>query len=658
MIKRKTVFTILLITVSIFLSNNVISADYVKDARQFIEQGNFEAAIKQLKNQLQQSPKDAEARYLLGTVYLKNDNFKGAEKELSKAYQLDKNNEKIRLEYTKILLLKREYQDVRDLLEQQFIESGNESERLMTLGSAFLEEKKIADARDYFSQAKKVKNTPNVQLGFAKIALLEKDFKASEIIVEQILQQTPDNYEALLLKAQLLNESGQYQQAQSVYNDLLVNRPGNLLLLLNRAQTKYNLKDYKDAEDDLNMILKSNDNIPQANYLMALTKFAQQDFVAAEEYAQKVLNIVKQHYLSMYIIGNADLKLGRLNQAEKYFTQILFEYPDNLNVQYTLASIYLSKNEAEQALLILESIKQDVLNKNPKILLLLGNAYSMADKKEKSKAVFNKVKKIAPDNPLVVQSLARAQLLSGNVSSAITALEKLNIVENKNLQYLLITAYIKDKQFEKAKNLILQLQKKSPDDPNLYAFYGDIAFTENNQEIAGQSYQKALAIDKNFIPAYLGLSKMALFNKQLDKTDGYLQNILSIDEQYLNAYLARASIAEEMNKMKLAEKILTEGINTVGDDLDKELTLYNTLAGLYIKQNRKNELLKLGRELVNKYPEKTQTLSFQVKTLLLNGEKKQAQVVLKKIIYKDPKDIKYQLQLVKLQIDNNEQLTF
>ena len=97
MITRKTVFTALLITVSVFLSNNVLSADYVKDARQYLEQGNYKAAMIQLKNQLKQKPKDAEARYLLGIVYLKSDNIKGAEKELTQAYKLDKNNEKIRV---------------------------------------------------------------------------------------------------------------------------------------------------------------------------------------------------------------------------------------------------------------------------------------------------------------------------------------------------------------------------------------------------------------------------------------------------------------------------------------------------------------------------------------------------------------------------------
>ena len=657
MITRKTVFTTLLITVSVFFSNNVLSADYINDARQYLEQGNYQAAMIQLKNQLKQNPKDAQARYLLGIVYLKSDNVKGAEKELSTAYKLDKNNEKIQLEYAKILLLKGEYQEVKELLAQPLIEKENESERLMTIGSAYLGEQKIADARDYFSQAKKVKDTPNVQLGFVKIALLEKEFKTAETIIEQILQQTPDNYDALLLKAQLANQLGQYQKAQSIYDDLLAKKPGSLLLLLSRAQTKYNLKEYKGAEEDLNLILKSIENFPQANYLMALVKFAQEDFTAAEQYGQQVLNVATQHYQSMYIIGLADFNLGRLNQAEKYFTQILFQYPDNLNVQYALARIYLSQNKADQALLILESIKLDSLNKNPKVLLILAKAYFMADKKEKSKEVFNRVKKLAPDEPLVIESLAQLQLFLGNVDNAIKELEKLDILENKNknIQYLLIMSYIKGKKFEKAKNLIVQLQKQSLDDPNLYTFYGDIAFIENNQEIASQSYQKALAIDEKFIPAYLGLSKMALFNKQLDEADGYLQNILSIDEQYLNAYLGRVAIAEKMGKTTLAEKILTEGINKISDDLDKELSINNALAKLYIKHNRKNELLKFGRELVKKYPRKTQALSFQVKVLLLNGEKKQAQMVLEKIIYQEPKDIKHRLQLAALLLNNNEQ---
>lgn len=657
MIIRRTVFTTLLMSALILIANNVLSADYINDAKHYLEKGDFDAAMIQLKNQLKQNPADAQARYLLGTIYLEKENIKGAEKELQKAYELDKQNEKIQLEYANVLLIKKEYQEVKTFLAQAFTDIENESKRLTTIGYAFLGEQKIADAKDFFTQAEKIKITPSVQLGFAKIALLEKDFKASETIIAAILKQEPENYEALIFKAVLAREQNRFKEALSIYDHLLTKKPGNLVLFFNRAQTKYNFKDYEGAEKDAARVLKNNDNIPQANYLMALIKYAQENFSVSEQYAQKVLNVIPQHYQSMYIAGKADIRLGRLNQAEKYFTQILSQYPDNLEVQYTLARIYLSQNEAEQALLILQAIDQDTLDKNPKMLLLLGTAYLILDEKEKSLEIINRAKKLAPKEQLVSEQLARIYLFSGDVTNAIKELEKLDVTkkDNTTFQYQLIMSYMKNKTYAKAKDLILELQKLSPDDPNLIVFHGDIAFIEKNQQLAAESYQKALTIDDTFIPAYLGLSKIALFNKQLEQADNYFQRILSINDQYVNAYIGRAAIAEQLGKTGPAEQILIEGINKVAGDLNKELAGNNALANLYIKHDQKAKLLKLGRELIKKYPEKTQALSFQAKTLLINGENRQAASILSKIIYLEPKDIKHRTLLAQLLIQDYEQ---
>ena len=652
--KRTAFFAGIFIAMTV-MAANVTFASYINDARQYMDKKDYNAAIISLKNHLKEHSDDAQARYLLGLAYLKSGNLKGAEKEFKIAYQHDEKNEKIKLEYAHTLFLQHNYQAAKKLLKQPFIEHDNEAERLVILGSILLTEQKIADAKDYFTQAEKIKNTISVQLGFAKIALLEKDYKKAEKIIKEILQQTEDRFDALFLKAQLANELGQYQKAEDIYNSLLEKKPGNLLLLLSRVQTKYKLKDYKGAEKDLIRILKIHKNLPQANYLMALVKYEAEDYTSAEQYGQKVLNVIPEHYPSMYIIGNADFKLGRLNQAEKFFTQILFKYPDNINVQYTLARIYLAQDKPEQALLILENIKKEVLNNNPKILLVMGNAYLMSGQEQKSQEMFNKVKNLAADDPVIIESLARTNLYLGNVDKAIKELKTLDVSNNKNAQYLLIRAYIKNKQFQDAKELISQLQKKSSDDPALYTFYGDISLNENNQKIATQSYQKALEIDNAFIPAYLGLSKVALFNQQFQKADKYLQNVLQIDDQYLNAYLGRALIAEKMGQTDRVQAILSKAMLAISGQFDKELKLNNTLAEFYIKSNQKHKLLKLGRAFVEKYPQKVEALSFQVKTLLLNGKTSEAQVILQKIVYMDPKDIKHRLQLAQLFIKNNEQ---
>src|SRR5687767_1846011 len=60
----------------------------VESAKGYIAQQKFQSAIIQLKNALQQDPKRADVRYLLGMVLVDSGDSAGAEIELSKARDL------------------------------------------------------------------------------------------------------------------------------------------------------------------------------------------------------------------------------------------------------------------------------------------------------------------------------------------------------------------------------------------------------------------------------------------------------------------------------------------------------------------------------------------------------------------------------------------
>src|SRR5437868_14092210 len=60
----------------------------VKSARDYLAKGDSSAAVIQLRNALQKSSNNAEARYLLGTILVERRDSAGAVKELRMALQL------------------------------------------------------------------------------------------------------------------------------------------------------------------------------------------------------------------------------------------------------------------------------------------------------------------------------------------------------------------------------------------------------------------------------------------------------------------------------------------------------------------------------------------------------------------------------------------
>ena len=183
----------------VFAANSLASS-YVDDAKNYFEKGKYNAAIIQLKNHLKESPEDASARYLLAKSYLKEGNVTLADKEISRAYQLDGNSNEITLTYAQILLLNRKFKEVNELLDRKFSVPEMETQRQIYRASAFIGQNQLADAKQILTRL--VNQYENIQVynGLAKIAVLEKENSLAEKWLEKALIIDPDNFNTLQIK--------------------------------------------------------------------------------------------------------------------------------------------------------------------------------------------------------------------------------------------------------------------------------------------------------------------------------------------------------------------------------------------------------------------------------------------------------------------------
>jgi tetratricopeptide (TPR) repeat protein len=87
--RKKTSIAVVLL-VSLFLSacTQKTSQDHILAAEEFYAEGDYSAAVVELKNAIQLDPKLASARFELGKIYLEQKSFEAAEKELSRAQDL------------------------------------------------------------------------------------------------------------------------------------------------------------------------------------------------------------------------------------------------------------------------------------------------------------------------------------------------------------------------------------------------------------------------------------------------------------------------------------------------------------------------------------------------------------------------------------------
>ena len=95
LLKSKTINAVSLKLVLILMlgmitaCTSTTSEEYLKQARENIDKKEIQTAIINLKNALQQNPKNGQARFLLGETYIKVGDGAGAEKELEAARSLN-----------------------------------------------------------------------------------------------------------------------------------------------------------------------------------------------------------------------------------------------------------------------------------------------------------------------------------------------------------------------------------------------------------------------------------------------------------------------------------------------------------------------------------------------------------------------------------------
>ena len=643
LIRLPSIFFIFLL-----LSSPVLSKSYLENAKIYISNGKNHSAIIQLKNHLQINHNDVDARHLLGMTYIKVGKMMPAGKELATANRLAPNNEKLRLDYSRILLAQGKYEQTLKLLKQKCNEPELEWMRLEILGYAHLALEQTVEARSLFQLAIS-EGYLKANTGLANIAFKEKKYDKSEQLLNKVLLTDKNDKAALKLKGLLLNSSDQSEHALLIYNQLIERYPMQIYFYMQRAITYIILNQLPTAEDDIQFILDKNKLNPQANYLLARIKFLQKKYTEAQNAALNVTSINPEHSPSLLILGISSNELNNNNQAEKYLIEYLALKPEDIKIQLYLANFYLRNNRPKDTVALLTEL-QKITRENSGILMLLGNAYLSLGNQSKGMEFLYQAKELDPNNKIIQQYLIGGQLQIGDMQNALEGLEHYVSLGESPLKVnlALIGSYIMQGYYQKAEKQLNLFMPSHQNEPSLYIFRASIEYHHLNYEKAKQAYNQALNIDQRFIPAYIGLAKLSYEQGNSKKAMQYYQTIVDINPNYFIAWLALATISEKEKNIEDTELFLLKAYKNSYGEQKKEVEHAILLAQFYQRHHLKTKMLPLATDLLHNNPDNIDVLLFMVNTETFLGDYPQAEIYLKKIIRKNESEIKYHLALARL----------
>lgn len=690
MFRKSTIALVLCSLIVIQGCGEKSATEYMQEAQTALSDGSTETAMIQLKNVLRIEPQNAEARFLLGKLYLEQGDWAFAQKELERALELSYSPEAV------VPLVAEAYRKMgadSQLLKLDLKAKGLKKSDLVKIryfqAKAYIQGEQDQKAQSIINEIKQIKTNSEYKLLTSYLEYkLKKQDDAALIQLKAVLDKSPEHPEALLLTALESLKQGNAEAGIELLAKYREVAPLEYEYHFLLAQLYVDFKQYENAEEVVDELLKINANQPYLNQIKALVRFHQKDFEQALSFANIAIMSSPEDLPTRLVAGAAAFELRKFEEVYQHLNLIASALPDNHQALRLLAK---SQLELGYTLEANDTVKRFVELDERDAILLSSVAGALSRTGEKKKA--GQLIQRNEGEKLKGETLTQFGLvkLSLNDVSGILDLENslpnLNNDENQKVivQQVLSNSYLRSGKFEEAKKIAqewlqqddmqfdghmltaaiavsqkdtaqatasyLEAQKIKPMEPSPQLAIINLMPTSNEDEQVAMlaEIDKMIVKFPNFIPAVLKRYVLAKVLKQPIKMIAHLEGLHSKDKgntQIVNV-LGKMYLLEDKNDKAIA---LFESIKT-----DEPADYWQSLANAYVESNNFEKAVEIYRQWFEKEPNNSVAIFGMARVLQMRGEHKKALELTTR--FKNElggKDIKIDLFHIQLLITNEE----
>ena len=615
-------------------------------ARQFQEKSALPAAVITLKNALEATPGDAEARYLLAQVYLEQGDGVSAEKEVRMALQHGYASAAALPLLGESLQLQGKFQQVLD--DTAAAATGNDAHLLCVRAAAYLALGKIDLAKQLYATVLQGRPAYAAALvGLGRAAFLERDIDNANRYATSARAAEPRDTDALMFKGDLLRAQNQPAAALATYEQVLALRPGHRSAHIEKAYLEISLGKFAEAQADLDIAREAAPASVLVFYTQALLDYSQGKNSAALESMQNVLRVAPDHMPSVLLAAAIDLNIGALHQAERHLRHYLEKNPDNIYARKMLATTLLRTGHAPDALTALAPAlaiaRQDV-----QLLALAGESYMQARDFNKASDYFDQASTLDPKAAGLRTSLAMSKLGKGDSAAAIGDLQLAARLDTKSPRagIALVQTELGLGHVDQAYAAAGALEKSQPDNAAVHDLKGMVWVSRHDAAKARASFRKALALQPSYFPAAANLAQLDLNDKHPDAARRELQGFLDKNPASVEAMTTLATLAA--SEHKAAET--TQWLERASAAEPNAIAPAVNLLAQYLETGKNDKALVLAQKLQVTHFENPDLLDLLGKSQLANGEQENALNTYKKLAVALPRSAPAQMQVAALQL--------
>jgi len=645
--------------------------EYFKQAEGHINKGEYKAAVIQLKNSILLKPDNAQARLMLGKVYIEMGDGASAEKEVTVARDLGLDKTEWLVPLGQAYLMRGRNDEVlREITLEEDYPAELRADILVLQGNAYLAKRELREADSRYTEALQLRpDDTGALLGKASLAVNANEPENALALVERVLSREPANVKGWLFKGEILRLQGKHKEAVDAYNHALSKVPDNIPGRIGRATSYIAIKDYDSALNDINYVHNKWPKLPSANYLQAVVYLNNRDFELAIETLQLVLAVAPDHLQSQLLIGTVYYLQDQLNQAQKHLESYLDKVPGQLSATKILAATYLKLNQPDSAIPLLEQAL-DPAPEDAQLLTLLGAAYLQIGDAVRGMENLDKAASIIPEAAAIRIQLGTGQRAAVDLQQGLIQADA-----------LLILTHLRKKDYLNALKDAEALAGKMPDHPLPYNLLGATYLAMQDNANARKAFEGALKVDDKFQPARLNLARLDQLEGKTKAAERQYQAILAEDDANTSAMLGLSRLASATGDSAASLQWLVRAHNARPDavvpgmllaerylqvsEADKALEVTQTLRGAHPRERTVLRLMALAqlqtkdyagavitlRTLTEVLPQSPEAHYLLASALLKEGEQASARRHLDKALTLQPDYGPALIALVRLEIN-------
>lgn len=324
-------------------------------AKLYLDINEVSKALEQLNLVIERNPKDAEAHYLRGQIYL-----------------LEEKGQRAVSEFRQVMQANPESAPAYVLLAKAHLANDEMGIAIENLKSAISIDSGYSPARE----------------ALINVYLDRKDWQQAILELQQVKEMRPDDVNVLAAIGDVYTLKGDYTHAQQIYTNIATNFPKLSIGSLKLAELAQKEDKKSLAEHYYNDALKITPDSLVAIQGKINILLSQNKYTAATGFCDGMLKQYPDNAKLYEILGMVQGQRGNFDEAENNYFKAIELSPNWLVPYMRIGDLYVSNNKTKKGIVEFEKVvKKD--DTNPAPLFILGLLYEQDNNYKKAKETYS-----------------------------------------------------------------------------------------------------------------------------------------------------------------------------------------------------------------------------------------------------------------------------